>query len=178
MLSADDREKFAYDVMDEVRRWPGVELRPHASATRPGEADGVEFRLFGKQFGHVHGDCSVHLAFPRALKATLLEEQRAEPLDAASTSGWARFDPHQADDAERAIWLLRLNYVRLRRQRLTPAAAADSALLREHEAELGTLSPELTRLLERTQARTRPRPIPGFDDVVPGLTGNRDAPPA
>lgn len=176
MLSAADREKFAYDVMDEVRRWPGVELRPHASATTPGEADGVEFRLFGKQIGHVHGDCSVHLAFPRALKATLMEEQLAEPLDAASTSGWARFDPHRADDADRAIWLLRLNYVRLRRQRLTPAAAAVSALLREHEAELGTLSPELARQLERTQARMKPRPLPGFDDALP--TGNRDAPPA
>lgn len=42
MLSAGDRESYALAVMDEVRRWPGVELRPHASAVTPGEADGIE----------------------------------------------------------------------------------------------------------------------------------------
>jgi hypothetical protein len=163
MLSSDDREQFAMSVMEEVRRWPGVELRPHPSPTTPGEADGVEFRLFGRQVGHVHSDCSVHLALTKALKTSLVDEQLAQPLDFAPTSGWATFTPTSATDAQRAIWLLRLNYVRLRRQRLSPLAASSSALLREHEAALGNLSPSAVRLLRRTQARIKPRPFPSLD---------------
>ena len=71
MMTGGDRESFATHVIEEVRRWPGVELRPHASATTPGETDGVEFRLFGRQIGHVHSDCSVHLSLTKALKASL-----------------------------------------------------------------------------------------------------------
>jgi hypothetical protein len=163
MLTADDRERFATIVMQEVRRWPGVELRAHASPTTPGETDGIEFRLYGRQIGHVHGDCSVHLALTKALKASVVGEQLAQPLDFAPTSGWATFTPMTADDAQRAIWLLRLNYVRLRRQRLTPLAASSSALLREHEAALGAISPTAVKLLQRTQARSKPRPFPTLD---------------
>jgi hypothetical protein len=163
MMSSDDREQFATRVIEEVRRWPGVELRAHASAVTPGDTDGVEFRLYGRQIGHVHGDCSVHLALTKALKASIVDEQLAQPLDFAPTSGWAMFAPLSVTDAARAIWLLRLNYVRLRRQRLTPLAASSSALLREHEAALGTISPNVVRLLQRTQARTRPRPLPPLE---------------
>ena len=163
MLSSDDREQFATRVMEEVRRWPGVELRPHASHMTPGDSDGIEFRLYGRQIGHVHGDCSVHLALTKALKASVVDEQLAQPLDFAPTSGWATFVPMQASDAERAIWLLRLNYVRLRRQRLTPLAASSSALLKEHEAALGDISPAAIKLLQRTQARSKPRPFPTLE---------------
>jgi len=163
MLSSDDREQFATKVMEEVRRWPGVELRPHASHMTPGDSDGIEFRLYGRQIGHVHGDCSVHLALTKALKASVVDEQLAQPLDFAPTSGWATFVPMQASDADRAIWLLRLNYVRLRRQRLTPLAASSSELLKEHEAALGDISPAAIRLLQRTQARTKPRPFPTLE---------------
>ena len=163
MLSSNDREQFALSVMEEVRRWPGVELRPHASHMTPGEADGIEFRLSGRQIGHVHGDCSVHLAFTKALKASVVDEQLAQPLSYAPTSGWAAFTPMTVGDAQRAIWLLRLNYVRLRRQRLTPLAASSSALLRAHEAALGDISPMTLKLLHRTQARTKPRPFPTLE---------------
>jgi hypothetical protein len=163
MLSSDDRELFATKVIEEVRRWPGVELRGHPSPTTPGETDGIEFRLFGRQIGHVHGDCAVHLALTKALKASVIDEQLAQPLELAPTSGWATFVPTAADDAQRAIWLLRLNYVRLRRQRLTPLAASASAVLREHEAALGDISPTAVKLLQRTQARSKPRPFPTLD---------------
>lgn len=159
MLTSGDRESFAYKVMEEVRRWPGVELRPHASSMEPGNADGIEFRLFGRQIGHVHGDCSLHLALTKALKDHVVERQLAEPLDVAPSSSWATFTPITSDDAARAIWLLRLNYVRLRRQRLTPDAAAASESLRQHEEALGAISPDVTSLLRRTRARPQ-RPIP------------------
>jgi Family of unknown function (DUF5519) len=163
MMTGGDREAFATHVIEEVRRWPGVQLRPHASPTVPGEADGVEFRLYGRQIGHVHSDCSVHLSFTKALKASLVAENLAEPLDLAPSSSWAAFTPMTTDDAQRAVWLLRLNYVRLRRQRLTPLAASGSAVLREHEAALASVSPKVTKVVQRTQARRRPRPLPSLD---------------
>lgn len=163
MMTGGDRESFATHVIEEVRRWPGVELRPHASATAPGESDGVEFRLFGRQIGHVHSDCSVHLSLTKALKASLVSEHLADPLPLAPSSSWAMFSPMSADDAQRAVWLLRLNYVRIRRQRLTPLAASSSALLREHEAALASVSPKVAKVVQRTQARRRPRPLPSLD---------------
>lgn len=163
MLSSNERESFAIEVIQEVRRWPGVEMRPHASPTTPGESDGIEFRLFGRQIGHVHEDCTLHLSLTKALKERVVGEQLAEPLDFAPTSGWATFSPMSPLDAKQAIWLLRLNYIRLRRQRLTPLAAASSSLLREHEAALGDVSPKVAEVLQRTQARSKPRPFPTLD---------------
>ena len=171
MMSGAERERFAMHVMDEVRRWPGVELRQHASSTEPGSSDGMEFRLYGKQIGHVHSDCSVHLALTKALKASLIEEKLAESMPNASTSGWAMLSPLSENDAQHAIWLLRLNYIRLRRQRLTPAEAAKSELVQRHEAALGVVSTDVLRLLQRTQARAKPRPLPSLDDAT-GASGN------
>jgi len=163
MLTGDERESFALHVMEEVRRWPGVEMRPHASAEEPGAADGVEFRLAGRQIGHMHADCGVHLSLTKALKKSIVSEQLAEPLPVAPDSGWAMFNPMCAGDVERAIWLLRLNYVRLRRQRLTPLASASSELLQKHEAALGSLSSSVVGVLQKTQARSRPRPMPELE---------------
>ena len=162
-MTGDDREAFATRLIEEVRRWPGVEMRPHASPTEPGEDDGVEFRLFGRQFGHVHTDCQVHVGLTKALKDCLICENLAEPLDIAPLSRWAMFSPMTSDDAARAIWLLRLNYVRLRRQRLTPLAAASSTLLKQHEAALAGMSTQVAELLKRTQARMTPRPLPSHE---------------
>ena len=163
MLTGMERESFALRVMEEVRRWPGVEMRPHASSHTPGEPDGVEFRLAGRQIGHMHADCAVHVSLTKALKHNLVIEQLAEPLPVAPSSGWAMFNPLASNDVERAIWLLRLNYVRLRRQRLTPLASASSALLQAHEAALGALSTNVASVLQKTQMRTKPRPMPGLE---------------
>ena len=163
MLSGQEREDFALKVIDEVRRWPGVEMRPHASHREAGENDGVEFRLYGRQIGHIHGDCGLHLSLTKALKAAVVREQLAEPLESASTAGWAMFNPISSEDSERAIWLLRLNYVRLRRQRMSLNAAAASDLLREHQEALRKVSEVATEVVSLTQARAKPRPLPSLE---------------
>lgn len=163
MLTGREREAFALKVIDEVRRWHGVEMRPHASHREAGESDGVEFRLYGRQIGHMHGDCGVHLSLTRALKEAVITEQLAEPLDDVSTAGWTMFNPIHQDDAERAIWLLRLNYVRLRRQRMSPDAAAASDTLQRHVEALRQVSVNAAQVLEKTQARSKPRPLPGLE---------------
>jgi len=165
MLTADERETFALQVMEEVRRWTGVEMRPHASPHEAGSSDGVEFRLNGRQIGHIHSDCAIHLSLTKALKASVVKENLAEPLPIAPMSTWAMFNPTRVEDAVHAIWLLRLNYVRLRRQRLTPLAATNSALLQKHEAALGAVSSSVTALLKQTQLRSKPRPLPSLDGL-------------
>ena len=89
----------------------------------------------------------------------VIEQGLAQPLELAVSAGWAAFQAECADDATRAIWLLRLNYVRLRRQRMSPDAAATSELLLEHEQALGELTPSMSTVLQRTQARAL-RPLP------------------
>lgn len=162
MLTGQEGESFALHLMEEVRRWPGVEMRPHASSHEFGAPDGIEFRLAGRQIGHMHADCTVHLSLTKALKQSIVSERRAEPLPGAPSSAWAMFNPMSSTDVEQAIWLLRLNYVRLRRQRLTPDASASSALLQKHEAALGSLSSSVAGVLQKTQMRAKPRPIPGL----------------
>lgn len=142
MLTDSEREDFALKVMEEVRRWPGVDMRPHPSPSDADGSDGVEFLLNGRQIGHVHSDCGVHLVLTKALKTSVINEKLAEPLAVAPTSGWAMFNPTCVGDADHAIWLLRVNYVRLRRQRLTPLAATSSELV---EARSGTREREPQR---------------------------------
>lgn len=159
MMSGAEREAFALRMMKEIRRWPGVQIRPHLNPLAEDADDGVEFRLYGRQIGHVHHDCAVHVSLTRALKEMVIEQGLALPLMQAGSPGWVAFVPEIPEDAQRAIWLLRLNYVRLRRQRMSPDAAAASELLREHEGALGELSPSMATVLQRTQARA-PRPLP------------------
>ena len=166
MLTSSERESFARRVMEEVHRWPGVEMRPHCASTTDAEPDGVEFRLFGRQFGHIHADCGVHLSLTKALRASVIRERLAEPLPVAPNSSWAMFRPITVSDTEHAIWLLRLNYVRLRRQRLTLAASANSDVLKQHEAALNTVSPSVGAVLQLTQQRATKRPLPSFDGVT------------
>lgn len=160
MLTSNEREMFALQVMTEVRRWSGVEMRPHPSAERPGDQDGVEFRYAGRQLGHMHDTCAVHLSLTRALKQSVVSEGLAEPLTTSPDSCWVMFNPIVAPDVERAIWLMRLNFVRFRRQRLTLDASAASTLLQEHEAALETVSANVATVLRKTQLRSKPRPLP------------------
>jgi hypothetical protein len=164
-MNGADRESFAISVMKEVRRWPGVQIRPHTNPFSEDGDDGVEFTLYGRQIGHLHRDCAVHLSLTKALKQLVLDQGLALPLEQAGSASWAAFLAESPDDVPRVIWLLRLNYVRLRRQRMSLDAAASSDLLREHELALRELSPSLATALERTQARAR-RPLPPLPPVI------------
>ncbi len=160
MLTSNEREMFALQVMTEVRRWSGVEMRPHPSADRPGDQDGVEFRYAGRQLGHMHDTCAIHLALTKALKQSVVSEGLADAFTTSPDSGWVMFNPLFAADVDRAIWLMRLNFVRFRRQHLTLDAAAASTLLQEHEAALSSVSTGVATVLGKTQRRSKPRPLP------------------
>ena len=172
MLTENEREAFAIHIIEEVRRWSGVQMRPHASVNADEASDGVEFRVNGRQIGHVHGNCAVHLALTKALKDAIVSENLAEPLEAAPTSSWAMFNPVHPDDVGRATWLLRLNYVRLRRQHLTLGAAATSASLQKHESAIAAVSAKTAAVLQRTQVRSQRRPLPSLDTGLGGSGGS------
>jgi hypothetical protein len=46
---------------------------------------------------------------------------------------------------------------------MTPNAAASSELLQKHEEALRQVSPTATQVVERTQARSKPRPLPTLE---------------
>src|SRR6187551_2936180 len=93
MLTGAEREAFALRVMKEVRRWPGVQMRTHLNPLAEDPDDGIEFSLFGRQIGHVHHDCSVHVSLTRALKATVIEQGLALPLVQAGGPSWVALVP-------------------------------------------------------------------------------------
>src|SRR5215210_7277341 len=100
MMNGVEREAFALRVMREVRRWPGVQIRTHVNPLNEDPDDGVEFRLYGRQVGHVHHDCAVHVSLTRALKQMVIEQALAMPLDQAGSAGWVAFVPEQPEDAQ------------------------------------------------------------------------------
>lgn len=97
--------------------WPGVETAPHRySAT--------EFRLFGREFGHVHRGGVLDVNFPKRVRDHLIASERAATHRFAPDTGWTTYDLRDSADLDGGLWLLRLAYCyRLATKRSRPAAA-------------------------------------------------------
>jgi hypothetical protein len=93
-----------------VGSWPGVETGTHRFG-------GVEFRVGRRELGHLHGDGSADLPFPRRIRDELVAGGRALPHRALPDSGWITFPIRTDDDVERAIELFRMTYERAGRSR-------------------------------------------------------------
>jgi hypothetical protein len=89
----------------EVTAWPNVTAAPHRFG-------GVEFRVGGRELGHLHGDRLADLPFPVPTRERLVAEGRAERHHVMPQSGWVSFYIRTAEDVDRAIELFRLNYDR------------------------------------------------------------------
>jgi len=89
----------------EVARWPHISVHPHRFSAR-------EFRLRNAEVGHVHAGGVVDIPFPRTIRDALLAEGLAEVHPWVPDSGWVTFRLRSESDFERALWLLRLSYVR------------------------------------------------------------------
>ena len=87
-----------------VTAWPGV-VAGH------GERGEFGFRVGRREIGHLHGDRVAHFAFPRRLRAELLEQGRISPHPVPSPGLGARRIVEDADIDE-VIALMRLNYDR------------------------------------------------------------------
>jgi hypothetical protein len=106
---------------EEVSSWPGISVHPHRFAAR-------EYRFGQAEVGHVHFWGDVDIPFPRPVHDFLLAHDFAEQHRWVPDSGWTTFRIRCGEDVERAIWLLRLSYLRYA---LKSAANPDSFLAME-----------------------------------------------
>jgi Family of unknown function (DUF5519) len=94
------------EIAAEVGGWPGVKSRAHRFG-------GIEFRLGRRELGHLHGDRSADLPFPRRVSEELITAGRARPHRWVPNSGWITVDINPRQIAE-VIDLFRLSYERAR----------------------------------------------------------------
>ncbi len=97
---------IAEAIAREVLAWPEMESAPHRFG-------GVEFRLRGREIGHLHGDRLADLPFPARMRDEILASGRAEPHHILPESGWVSCWIRGEEDAANVVSLLRMQYDRV-----------------------------------------------------------------
>jgi len=110
-----EQRSFSDLIAAQVTSWPGVKAGP-------GGFGSLSFTLGKREIGHLHGDHAAHFAFPKRIRAHLLEQRRVVPHPVASPGLAARRIETQAD-ADEVLALMRLNYDRLVERYGLPAEA-------------------------------------------------------
>ena len=124
------------EIENRLLLWPEVSVHPHRFGAR-------EFRFRSAEIGHVHPGGVVDIPFPRALRDALLDEGLAEEHRWVPNSGWITYRIRDGWDLQRALWLLRLSYLRYALK-----TAADARALLQHENEQLHLSLRFRALIE------------------------------
>jgi hypothetical protein len=96
-------------ISDAVLGWEGITAARHRFG-------GTEYRLGGREIGHVHGDYLVDIPFPTRVRDEIVAAGRAEPHHVLPDSGWVSCFIRVPADVDRAIALLRESYDLARRQ--------------------------------------------------------------
>jgi hypothetical protein len=93
-------------ITEEVTSWPGVEAGT-------GERGEFGFRIGRREIGHLHGDRTLHIGFPKAVWHELHDAGRIDyhPVF-PGRPGYAARLIETEDDVRDVIALLRLNYDR------------------------------------------------------------------
>jgi hypothetical protein len=106
-----ERQLVSDGVFEKVRAalmsWQGVTSQPHRFG-------GTEFRVSGRQMGHMHGGRFADLPFPMQIRNELIKDGRALPHHVLPNSGWVTFPIHGEKDVDSLLELFRLQYDRLR----------------------------------------------------------------
>ncbi len=100
-----DNEVFE-KVNTELMGWYGVTSQPHRFG-------GTEFRVNGRELGHMHGGRFADLPFPMSIRNELIKEGRALPHHVLPKSGWVTFLINEQADISSLINLFRIQYERL-----------------------------------------------------------------
>lgn len=103
MLDVDD---VFERVRSELMSWPGVSSQPHRFG-------GTEFRVNGREMGHMHGGRFADLPFPMSIRNELVKGGRALPHHVLPNSGWITFLINEESDVTALIDLFRMQYERL-----------------------------------------------------------------
>lgn len=95
-------------IEKELMSWPGVTSGQHRFG-------GVEFRVGGREMGHLHGSSWADLPFPMNERNELLEKKRASPHHVLPESGWVTFYIRSDEDVPALLELFKMQYSRLKR---------------------------------------------------------------
>jgi predicted DNA-binding protein (MmcQ/YjbR family) len=90
--------------------WEGIESHPHRFGGR-------QYRLGGREIGHVHGESLVDIPFPSQVRDEIVNSGQAKPHHVLPKSGWVSVHIRTEADVETAIQLLRQSYEIALRQR-------------------------------------------------------------
>ena len=93
-------------IKSELIGWPGVASGPHRFG-------GSEFRVNGKEMGHVHGAKFADLPFPMNIRNRLIEAGQASVHHVLPNSGWVTVPIKDEADIMSLIGLFRMQYQRL-----------------------------------------------------------------
>ena len=124
------------ELEHEVSVWPKVSVHPHRFGGR-------EFRFGAAEIGHVHAGGILDIPFTRSIHNALLSEGLAEQHRWRPDSGWVTFRFRDPEELNRALWLLRLSYLRYALK-----TANDPHKMFENEGEELQLSSRFKALLE------------------------------
>jgi hypothetical protein len=107
-----DSRKSSVDVFEQVKaavmRWSGVSSLPHRFG-------GIEFRVGGKEMGHMHGSRLADFPFPMSVRDRLVKEGKVQPHHVLPKSGWASYWINDESDINPLIELFQMQYERLGR---------------------------------------------------------------
>jgi Luciferase len=134
------------ELKKEVSAWPHISVHLHRFG-------GWEFLFDKAEVGHVHIGGVVDIPFTRTIHDALLEENLAEEHRWVPNSGWTTFRMRSENDLERALWLMRLSYLRYQLKETT-----EPDRLLQHASEDLHLSPRFTSLLAPFALRRRDQP--------------------
>jgi hypothetical protein len=98
-------------VKAELMSWPGVTMHPHRFG-------GTEFRVNGKEMGHMHGSALVDLPFPVDIRNELVKSGKVEPHHIMPNSGWVSYwigsnGDSTDQDFNHVVGLFHMQYERL-----------------------------------------------------------------
>ena len=90
----------------ELLGWPGVTVHDHRFG-------GLEFRVNGREMGHMHGDKLADLPLPKNVGKKLISQGRVSPHHFLPQSGWVSYYINGQADIPTLIELFRMQYDRM-----------------------------------------------------------------
>jgi len=90
----------------ELLSWPGVTVHDHRFG-------GLEFRVNGREMGHMHGDELADMPFPKDAGKELVAQGKVSPHHFLPQSGWISYYINGAADVPGLIELFRMQYERM-----------------------------------------------------------------
>src|SRR5919112_5789809 len=105
-----DDNEVSEKVKMELMGWRGVTSQSHRFG-------GTEFRVNGREMGHMHGGRFADLPFPMSIRNELVKDGRALPHHILPNSGWVTFLINEEADILSLINLFRMQYERLSKSR-------------------------------------------------------------